>query len=286
MYSTTNWSALGNCSPDEVSRSPYAHIVRNSVYPASVYDRLSETFPDEKLFLSHVPEVKNNQAVRICAADVIGNDLFSSDWQGYFSYHTSNEFWQDIVSVFGESLRKKYPDLEEVIGRPMHEWTAKRRGEIGEAEISLDLLFVINSAVKRASSVRPAHVDRRNKIFTGLLYMKQAQDPTPGGDLAMYRFKNGHMGFTGHYADLDHLEETNRIPYGSNTFIGFVNSDDSIHGVTPRPETPWVRRYINFVAELSFDAFDLPKLPLHQRLKGWMSRRKLKVSGIDIKLES
>lgn len=284
MSSTMNWSTLGNCTPDDVNQNPYSHIIRESVYPENVYDRLSQTFPADEMFLNNVTEVQNNQAIRIGAADVIGNDQFSADWQQFFSYHTSSEFWRDIVSVFGDSMRAKYPDLEKKIGRPMHEWTTKRRDESGDAEVSLDLLFVINSAVTTAGSVRPAHVDRRNKIFTGLFYMKQAQDPTPGGDLVMYRFKKGYSGFTGVYAHLDHLEEINRASYGSNTFIGFVNSDDSIHGVTPRPETKWIRRYINFVAELPFDAFELPKLPVHQRLKGWMSRRKIKVRGVDVEL--
>ncbi len=284
MSSQVNWSALGNCSADDVSHEPYAHIVRKSLYPDDVYQRMTDMFPADDVFFKHLPEIKNNQAVRIAASDVLSHDMFSTDAKAYFSYHTSDAFWQDIVTVFGESLRTKFPQLEPKIGRPMNEWRTKRRGEDGDAEINLDMLFVINSPVQHPSSVRTPHVDRRNKIFSGLFYMKQENDPTPGGDLTLYRFKNGHCGFTGHYASMEHLEERGKVTYEPNTFVGFVNSDDSIHGVTPRPKTEWVRRYINFVVEIPFNAFELQKLPVHQRFKSWMTRRKNKSPGVDIQL--
>ena len=116
--------------------------------------------------------------------------------------------------------------------------------------------------------------------------MKQKDDPTPGGDLALYSFKTGRGRFGGHYANLDHLNEEARISYRSNRFIGFVNSQLSIHGVTPRPKTEWTRRYINFVAELPFDAFTVPKLPLHQRWKSALTRRMArKLPGVTLSLD-
>jgi hypothetical protein len=48
------------------------------------------------------------------------------------------------------------------------------------------------------------------------------------------------------------------VPYEANTLVLFLNSPNSVHGVTPRPPTPHVRRYINFQVELSRDLFTLP----------------------------
>lgn len=280
----SDYSVLGSAQDADVRSDPYPSIARDDVLGADLYRKLDETFPSDETFFSNMEKIKNNQAVRIAAQDVIDNPAMSPEWRAFFTWHTSAGFWKDIVRVFGASIRAEFPSLEERFGRPIDQWTVKRRGEPGEADIALDLLFVINTPVTTESSVRPAHVDRKNKIFSGLYYMKQQGDPTPGGDLSLYRFRTGHSGFGGHYARLSDLDEIVTEPYGANKFIGFVNSGRAIHGVTPRPITSWTRRYINFVVETPFDAFELQPLPLASRLiEGW-KRRRTKSSGVDLRL--
>ena len=277
-------SVLGQGSLDVLSDDPYPYLVNERALEDKLYSRLVETFPPDELFFAHMPEIRNNQAVRISAADVIGSPRFPPEWRDFFEWHTSEGFWRDILRVFGPSIRAEHPELETRLGRPIEEWRVKRRWEAGKAEISLDLLFVINTPVTRESSVRPAHVDRKNKIFSGLFYMKQPGDPTPGGDLSLYRFKPGRDGFGGHYAELSDLEEVVTVPYGANRFVAFVNSARAIHGVTPRPVTPWTRRYVNFVVETPIDAFCLKPLPLLRRVAAGIRRRKTKSAGIDLRL--
>lgn len=264
-----------------VRNDPFPYLVEDSVLDEDIYRSLERDFPADEVFFHNMNGVKNNQAVRIGAAEVIGNLAFSPEWRAFFEWHTSHGFWRDILRVFGPALRAEFPTLEEKIGRPMEKWRVKRRGEPGEA---LDLLFVINTPVTRESSVRPAHVDRKNKIFSGLFYMKQPGDPTPGGDLSLYRFKAGRAGFGGHYAELSDVDEIATVPYGANRFVGFVNSARAIHGVTPRPVTDWTRRYINFVVETPVDAFALKPLPLLRRIPAGLRRRWTKSRGVDLRL--
>ena len=181
-------SVLGLCSKADVTDQPYAHIVADAPFEPALYRRLAESFPPTDWFLGGLDEVESNQAVRIPASHVIGNEKFSPEWQDFFHYHTSQEFWGDIVRVFGDSLRATYPDLESRAGLAFEDWRVKLRNESGEAQVNLDLLFVINTAVERPSSVRPPHVDDEKKIFSGLFYMKPDDDPTPGGDLAISMF--------------------------------------------------------------------------------------------------
>lgn len=274
-------SVLQACSADDVRTDPFAHIVVDTPFAPELYDRLAETFPPSDRFLRHLPTVKNNQAVRIPAALVIGDDTFSPEWREFFRYHTSQAFWDDIVRVFGEHLRAAHPALESRAGRAFEDWRVKLRTEPGEAEVALDLLFVINTPVRRPSSVRPAHVDDEKKIFSGLYYMKPEDDPTPGGDLALYRPHDGEVRFGGHYVEPRSVEEADRIEYTANRFIGFVNSPASLHGVTPRPRTERIRRYINFVVETPFPAFELPMLPLRRQLIFSLKRRN-KVPGVTL----
>ncbi len=275
-------SVLGLCSKADVKTRPYAYIVADAPYEPALYDRLAESFPPTDWFLGGLDSVQNNQAVRIPASHVIGNEKFSPEWREMFRYHTSQDFWDDIVRVFGDSLRATYPKLESRAGLPFEDWRVKLRNESGEAQVSLDLMFVINTAVERSSSVRPAHVDDEKKIFSGLFYMKPEDDQTPGGDLAIYRTLNQGTQFGGHYVESTDIEQTDLIEYSANRFIGFINSDRSIHGVTPRPVTQRIRRYINFVVETPFSAFQLPKMPLHRKLMFKLRHRAHKSPGITL----
>ena len=275
-------SVLGLCSKADVTSQPYAHIVANEPYEPALYDRLSESFPPLDWFVGGLDAVKSNQAIRIPASHVIGNEKFSPEWQDFFQFHTSQDFWDDIVRVFGDSLRSTFPDLESRADLAFEDWRVKLRNEPAEAQVNLDLLFVINTAVERPSSVRPAHIDDEKKIFSGLFYMKPEDDSTTGGDLAIFRTLNQDIRFAGHYVDPAEVEQTDLIQYAANRFLGFVNSDRSIHGVTPRPVTPHIRRYINFVVETPFSAFQLPKMPLHKILINKLRHRADKSPGVTL----
>lgn len=277
---------LGSARPENVSHEPFSHLVVEHPVETSFYRQLEDEFPPAERFVKDLDKVANNQAIRICAADIIDNPEFSDNWRSFFRYHTSQSFWDDIVRVMGDDIRHAHPQIERRAGKNLKDWRVKLRGtrrtSAGGAEIELDAMFVVNTPVKKMSSVRPAHVDYENKIFAGLYYMKPEDDPTPGGDLALYSFKQNRNGFGGHYAELADVTEDRVIGYSSNRFLAIINSPDSIHGVTPRPATDHYRRYINFIAATPFKAFSLPKLPLEKQIKFWLKRRKAKEKGITL----
>lgn len=277
-------SILGNTGPQDVRRSPFAHMVIEQPFDSSLYQQLEDEFPQPERFVNNLPEIASNQAIRIRALDIIDNPEFSDNWRSFFRYHTSQDFWRDIIATIGDEIRQAHPQLEDRVGSRFEDWQVKVRGATGEADVELDALFVVNTPVQRISSVRPAHVDSENEIFAGLFYMKPEGDTTPGGDLALYSFKDGKNAFGGHYADLEDVTEECVVPYGRNRFIAFVNSAESIHGVTARPVTENFRRYINFVAITPFEVFKIPKLSLINQAKFWLDRRKTKSRGINLEM--
>jgi len=267
-------SLLRSSRPDDVSTSPFAHLVIDRPLPDDDYQRLAASFPAPERFMDDPSKAASNQAVRIGALSVINDDGFSEEWREFFRYHSSQDFWNDIVRVCGDAIRAAHPDIERKAGKPLEEWVTKRRGEPGESDVVLDAQFVINTPVSQESSVRPAHLDNQDKIFAALFYMKPEDDPTPGGDLALYKFKPGQVGFSNLYAPLSAIDEKRLVNYGTNRFVAFVNSPDSIHGVTPRPKTDRIRRYINFVAITPYKAFSAPKMPPMQRFRFWIEQQR------------
>ncbi len=275
-------SVLGPASPGSIVPDPYPHVVVDSPYDLETYRRLAETFPPSKWFLRHLEKVENNQAVRIPALPALESEKFSPEWHAFVAYHTSRAFWHDVLRVFGAEMRRIYPDLEERMGRPFEEWRPKVRGAPGDADIEMDVQFVINTPVTRPTSVRPAHVDSERKIFTGLFYMKPEDDPTPGGDLELFAPRGREIIFDSHYTNERDVTCVRRVEYTANRFTAFVNCLDAIHGVTPRPVTDRFRRYINFVIETPFPAFRVPKPPLHRKLLQKALRRRENVNGVTL----
>jgi hypothetical protein len=278
-------SVLGPCRPDDLRHEPYAYTVVDNPIEAAVYERLAASFPPVDWFTESLAEVQSNQAIRIPASQVLGNDKFSPEWREFFRHHTSTDFWREIVALFGDDLRRAYPDLEAKVGRRFEDWRTKLRNAEGEADLHVDLLFVINTPVDKPNSVRPPHVDNERKIFSGVFYMRPEGDLTPGGNLAVYRaFGQGAkkgLRFGGHYVENRAIEQSELIEYKANRFIGFVNSAESVHGVTQRPQTDRVRRYINFVFELPFPIFKLDKLPWHRKQLLRLTRRG-KAAGVTL----
>lgn len=270
---------LESVTDRDVNHDPFAHLVVDQALDPGLYEKLARDFPAPERFVEGiVPD--NNQAIRIPARDIIDNPEFSAGWREFFRYHTSRDYWLEILRVAGDAIREAHPNLETAAGRKLEDWSVKVRGTDGQADVALDALFVINTPVKQKSSVRPAHVDGTDEIYAGLLYMKPEDDTeTVGGDLSLYAFKD-KPAFGGHYAPLSEVRETGKVVYGANRYVGFVNSPKSIHGVSPREVTERYRRYINMVAITPYSAFALPKMTLPKQLKFWLERRGTKSHGI------
>jgi hypothetical protein len=87
--------------------------------------------------------------------------------------------------------------------------------------------------------------------------MRHPADDSVGGDLTISRFKSAHSDldakaslFDGAYVSDEHLEVVETVQYRRNTLVLFINSIDSLHGVTVRQATPHGRRFVNLVGEV------------------------------------
>lgn len=246
-------------------KHPFEHVLIEQALPPERYERLSATFPSLDVLSRGRGDYGSNQAVRMATRNVLGNPAISPEWQEFFEYHTSARFWQSLVAVFGDSIRRLHPNLEARIGKPLEAWIVKRRGESGAADIALDCLFVANTPVTRPSSVKPPHIDRSDKLFTGLFYCRDPRDETLGGDLELHEFV-GRPLFDKHQVPPGRSRLAATVSYRPNSFVGFVNAVEAVHGVSPRPVTSAVRRYVDFVCELPFRLIDPPQMGFARRM--------------------
>ena len=252
---------LSNVRPEDILDKPFAHYTSTQMISAEAYAVLEAEFPRLDTILNG-RDVGSNQAVRMTVKQVLTDHRISPLWRAFFEYHTSGEYWRDVVRLFGERFRRAFPDLEERVGRRYEDWRVVPRGFAGEADIHLDCQFVMNTPVTEVGSVKTAHVDLCDKIFSALFYFREAGDETPGGDFELYRWRRKPR-FIRHRAMERDVRKVKILKYAANSYTCFLNSPQAVHGVSPRGITNIPRRYINFIAELPMKAFD------PEQLSGW-----------------
>ncbi|MEQ8665141.1 MAG: hypothetical protein RIC16_05395 [Rhodospirillales bacterium] len=184
----------------------------------------------------------------------------------FVEYHTSQRFFRQVVRLIGDDIRETYPGIEERLGKGLEDLSVAARGDDQDADVRLNVHFAVNTPVTEPTRVRARHVDDPTKLFSALLYMRAPEDDSTGGDLEICRwsgprrfrnsFADGQQVLNTHIDD-DQSEQVAVVPYEKNALILFLDSVDAIHGVTERQPTTHIRRYINFVAEMSEPLYDM-----------------------------
>ena len=80
------------------------------------------------------------------------------------------------------------------------------------------------------------HCDSPEELYAALLYFKRPEDQAKGGNLDLYDWKNQRRKlFREKYkiADDSLIKKRLTIPSAANTLVMFINTIDSVHGVTP-----------------------------------------------------
>jgi hypothetical protein len=255
---------LADVQHSDIVTEPYAHYTQTDVVPVSLYQELAAGFPTLSTIVNERSDIGSNEAVRMTVKQVLGDRRISPLWREFFEYHTSAEYWRDVTRLFAAHFRREFPELEERVGRAYEDWRVMPRGYAGEADVRLDCQFVMNTPVTRKSSVKTAHIDLCDKIFSALYYMRDPRDTSQGGDLDIYDWRREPR-FVKHRALTRDVEVVKTVPYRANSYLCFVNSPRAVHGVSPRDTTDVPRRYINFIAELPVKAFEPKQLGRLQR---------------------
>ncbi len=255
---------LSGARLSDIITEPFAHYTQSDIVPAALYEELSASFPSLAVIVNNRIDVGSNEAVRMTVKQVLGDRRISPLWREFFDYHTSAEYWRDIVRLFAPHFRRQFADLEERVGRAYEDWRVVPRGYAGDADVRLDCQFVMNTPVTNKSSVKTAHIDLCDKIFSALFYMRDPRDRSAGGDLDLYDWRRTPR-FVKHRTLGRDVELVKTVPYRANSYVCFVNSPHAVHGVSPRDITDVPRRYINFIAELPIKAFEPTQIGRLQR---------------------
>lgn len=275
-------SILSRVTPEHLVLEPYPHLVVEDALHPDIFAQLFAAFPADELVVDGRP-VKDTW-FDYPACKVVKDPRVASLWREFFAFHTSPAFFQELVKVAGPTLRRLHPDLESRIGKPLEEFrVGMRPGGRGDplapgADVSMECQFYANYT-RQPRTVRGPHVDRPSELFAALLYFRQQEDNSSGGDLDVCEAiqpiypgpRSVRISELPAEVDADIVRTVRTARYKANTLVLFLNSPKSLHAVSPRSPTPLTRRHINFCADVPFDLFDFklpPRLALKKSLAG------------------
>ena len=242
---------LDRADPAAIRTRPFPHLVIEDALPADLYRALASTRLDCTRIIGPPPHASNRRfawSTRMMLWDERATAL----WKRFVAVHTGADFVFRVLSLFADHLPDGFPRLSAdtpvgVLERDGHD----------AFPILADARLELNTPVTGpASSVRGAHVDTPNRLYSCLFYMRADGDDSVGGDLELYRY-------TGPVPDPvdafqfrpDQVEAVTTVPYRANTLVIYPNHRFAIHGVTPRQPTEHERAYVFVTAEREQDWF-------------------------------
>jgi hypothetical protein len=257
---------LAKVKKSDVITDPFPHIIVKDALDPEVYSKLVSEFPSLTTLNQGVETQGNlhhsNMRLQYSANESLSDPQISPFWKEFIRLNTSSSFLSEFLHIFEEHILQCYPNFEQEYGS-FEALSSGIRGidTFERADVLLDAIITVNTPVfTEPSSVRGAHVDKPDKLFSGLFYMRDPQDTSTGGDLELYKFKKGKpYGFSGFkIADHKYVECVKTIKYEQNVLVLFLNLV-AVHGVTVRSLTDYPRYLVNFVGEVKKPLFDISK---------------------------
>ena len=166
-------SVLQRGSRADIVRDPFPHLVVRGALDAALFETLEKELPDAAILTAG----RSARAIQsdYAAHQVAREPRISPLWQRFFAYHTSPDFFQDELGLFGDDIRALHRDLEATLGRPLEQLSVglRQRGgssnpENRRADAALECQFFLNYT-RTARAVRGPHLDRSTELYAGLL---------------------------------------------------------------------------------------------------------------------
>ncbi len=247
----SKYSLLSKANQINFFSKPFPHLIIENALPDDYYSLISSKFP-----ISYFERIKNENENNVRKDLYIDQFLNEKDidieWKNFISYHSSKVFLNEIVSIFSKDILN------------FHKKKLRNTDFLINLKTNNRLSTSVNTPVITSNSVRGAHLDNLNKLFTGLFYMKHDDDISSGGDLELYSWKKKYSTAKKRFLStkdisMEYVKLEKTIKYKPNTFLIFLNSLDSLHGVTPRSVTNYYRRMCVFTSILPF-TLDAPSI--------------------------
>ena len=246
---TANLSLLQNFKNSDFYKDPFPHVIIHDALPKSVYEKLINAAP-----INLIPDRSLDNMRGNIYLNQLENNLENKIFFDFLNYHSSNEYYEEFVSIFKDQLNDHYPNLIETTRKLIKKKQFLKFGSNNSKKknfMTFYSSYSYNTPVKSSHVVTGPHLDHFDKINFGLYYLRLDDDKSEGGDLVIYKWKDGYSNlkkkeiiYSEKWTNItSHTEPFKTLKYKKNTFILSLNSIDSLHGVTARESTDHIRQF-------------------------------------------
>ena len=222
--------------------------------------RLVREFPPLETFTQGRP-YGSNEKIYYVGVDALQNPDLSRAWKDLVGNHLQRSIWAELLTIFRPHLLGAYPDFEERFGKLDDLKIGTRHiDEYSNCDVLLDSELVIHAPVTGDPCVeRGPHLKMRDKIFVAYLYLRPDEDKSQDPDHALYSIKPGESPVfdSVQVADPALLNLEKLIPCRHNTLIVFLNTPQSIQGLTARSAGTLPLMMYHFLAEMPETLFEI-----------------------------
>ena len=266
-----NYSLFQNIKNAKINSKPFPHVIIENALNDELYEKLSNNFPKQNNF--KIKFTENNKRDDIFIENINNQDL-DKDIIKFVNYHGSKKFFDEIINYFGDQIIKIHGEFFNDINSLKNIIISKER-ILKNEKISLEQskiynkrkIFLhsaasVNTPVYKKSSVRGPHLDKLDKLFGGLFYLKHPSDISKGGNLEILEWEK-HITFENKIKNIEsekiikQCSPVTKINYKANSFIFFINSINSLHSVTQRDLTDFERRFFYIAGILNHNLYNL-----------------------------
>ena len=252
----------------EVTEQPFPYLVIENFLPPEICAQLIAEIPPVDAFIDE-GAAGNNTRFNLSYQQSIANPKVSQLWREVLSVAMSQAYLDQVLRLFRRSIHHYYPDFDQRFGA-IDTLAAKSRSSSPKryGTVMLDSQIAINSPARTAGkTVRGPHLDRTDKLFIGLLYLRLPNDDSTGADLELLSPLAAQPKFEpNRLLPREATRLVRTIPYQANTLVMFLNTPQSLHGVTPRSATSCPRYFINLLGEMPAPLFEVDSVtPLKHR---------------------
>jgi len=173
-----------------VKLRPFPYLYITECLDPEIYEYLQSNYPGNKTIAGEMS--RENYRYQLNTHQTLDNKEIDPIWKMFVEYHTSKEFYKEVETIFGRDRLKKFRILKKTNYNNLGHGIRKHPLELNKnsKKIVMDCQIGINSPTTIKNSVKGPHVDAREEIYAGLLYLKDDNDVGEGGDLNILKLEN------------------------------------------------------------------------------------------------
>lgn len=246
----------------ELVEDPYPHLVVEDALPQDLAATLLAEMPPAEVFTRDQPPLSNVR-FPLPSPIALADPRPSAAWKAALTECNAGlgSLLYHVLDRMGDHLLRGYPDFASRFAR-LEALRAVPREQPNRQlhEIGMDAQMVINTpALSGGTSVRGPHLDQPDKLISGLLYLRTADDDSTGAELELYSARRSDITFNErNETGWENVELVRRYPYRHNLLILPLGLPNALHGVSPRSATPRPRYQLHLVGEMAARLFTIP----------------------------